>query len=420
MRNIWIVIKHEIRTTLRKPSFWLFSFLMPALLFAFQIYYVIQDNGLAVSGGDEERADTAMGRPLIGLVDEAGLIAEIPPDIPPDMFVAFPDEATARAALEAEEIDQVVFIPSDYIASGHVTVYDRNFQILRGDENIGVAFGGANERMLDYLINVNLTGDAQIATVLINPVPGVSAERHAMNPPPETAEDDRALAQIVARAMPYVYYFILIVVSGYLLRSVTAEKENRTVEVLLLSLRPNELMTGKVLGLGAVALVQLAVWLGGGMLILNRSANRLSESDFTFPPGFLVWAILFLMLGYLLYASAMAAAGAIAPTAREGGKITWLMILPLLPTLMFGSVFLEEPHGTISLVLSLFPLSAPSAMVTRLAVAQVPVWQLVVSLLGLAVTAYLFVVLAGRFFRAGNLLSLASFSWRRLATGWRQ
>jgi ABC-2 type transport system permease protein len=87
---------------------------------------------------------------------------------------------------------------------------------------------------------------------------------------------------------------------------------------------------------------------------------------------------------------------------------------------MFGSVFLEEPHGTISLVLSLFPLSAPSAMVTRLAVAQVPVWQLVVSLLGLAVTAYLFVVLAGRFFRAGNLLSLASFSWRRLATGWRQ
>jgi len=115
---------------------------MPALLLAFQIYYVIQDNGLAVSGGDEEGADTAISEPLIGLVDEAGLIAEIPPDIPPDMFVAFPDEATARAALEAEEIDQVVFIPSDYIASGHITVYDQNFQILRSGENMGGCLWG--------------------------------------------------------------------------------------------------------------------------------------------------------------------------------------------------------------------------------------------------------------------------------------
>ncbi len=116
----------------------------------------------------------------------------------------------------------------------------------------------------------------------------------------------------------------------------------------------------------------------------------------------------------------MAAAGAIAPTAREGGKVTWLLVLPLMPTLMFGSVFLEEPHGTISLVLSLFPLSAPSAMVTRLAVADVPVWQLVVSLLGLAGTTYLMVLWAARFFRADNLLSHASFNWRRLATGWRR
>lgn len=420
MRNIWIVIKHEIRTTLWKPSFWLLTFLMPALLLAFQIYYVIQGNGLAVSGTDEEGPDKAMGNPLIGLVDEAGLIAVIPPDISPDVFVAFPDEATARAALQAEEIDQYVFIHSDYVASGRITVYDRNFQLLRGDENPGVAFGGANERMLKYLINVNLSGDEQIATALINPVPGVSAERHAVSPPPDTAEDDRALAQIVARAMPYVYYFILIVVSGYLLRSVTAEKENRTVEVLLLSLRPQEFMAGKILGLSVVGLVQLAVWLGGGMLMLSQSANWLSVSDFSFPPGFLVWAILFLMLGYLLYASIMAAAGAIAPTAREGGKITWLLVLPFMPTLIFGSVFLEEPHGTISLVLSLFPLSAPSAMVTRLAVADVPIWQLLVSLLGLAGTTYLMLMWAARFFRADNLLSQASFDWHRLATGWRQ
>jgi ABC-2 type transport system permease protein len=203
------------------------------------------------------------------------------------------------------------------------------------------------------------------------------------------------------------------------MRSVVAEKENRTAEVLLLSLNPRELMIGKMLAMSLVMWLQVVVWVGGGILILNRGAELLNMARFTFPPGFLAWALLFLVFGYLLFASVMAAAGAIAPTAREGAQVTWLLILPLMPTLMFGPAFLEDPNGTLSVVLSLFPFSSPSAMVTRLAVAQVPLWQILVSLTGLAVTAYLFVVLAARFFRAGNLLSDESFNWRRLGTGWR-
>ncbi|MCL7454640.1 MAG: ABC transporter permease, partial [Anaerolineae bacterium] len=122
---------------------------------------------------------------------------------------------------------------------------------------------------------------------------------------------------------------------------------------------------------------------------------------------------------YLLFSSIMVAAGALANNAREGGQVTWLLIIPLMPTLMFGPSFVEQPHGTLALVLSLFPFSAPSAMVTRLAVADVPIWQILISLAGLAVTAYVFILLAGRFFRAGNLLSQQAFSWRRLATAWR-
>jgi ABC-2 type transport system permease protein len=91
-----------------------------------------------------------------------------------------------------------------------------------------------------------------------------------------------------------------------------------------------------------------------------------------------------------------------------------------MPTLMFGRTFAEDPNGMLAVVLSLFPLSAPSAMVTRLAVAPVPLWQILISLAGLALSAYLFIVLAGRFFRAGNLLSHDSFNWRRLATGWKR
>ena len=423
MRNVWLVVVHEIETTLKRPSFWLMTFLLPALLLGLQGYSAMQDNGLDLSGtgGDEaEEADAGADLPVIGLVDEAGLIAQIPSELPPDLFLRFSDEASARAALEADEIDQYVSIPADYIASGSVDVYDKSFQILRGGENMGVAFQSTGEWMLRHLINFNLTGDEQLLTVLRNPVPSALAERHMLNPPEETDESVRALAQVVTRVLPYVLYFILLVGTGYLLRSVVAEKENRTVEVLLLSLHPRELMVGKILGLSVVTLVQVAVWFGGGMLILNRGAALLQVSAYTFPPGFIAWAGIYLVLGFLLYASVMAAAGAIAPTVREATQVTWLLVLPLMPTLMFGELFVEQPSHPLTLVLSLFPFSAPSAMVTRLAVGEVPLWQVIVSLAGLALTTYVMVMLSGRFFRSDKLLSRTPFSLRRLATEWRR
>jgi ABC-2 type transport system permease protein len=121
------------------------------------------------------------------------------------------------------------------------------------------------------------------------------------------------------------------------------------------------------------------------------------------------------LFGYLLFASAMAAAGALSPNAREATPMTWLLIMPLLPTLLFGTLFWENPQALLVVALSLFPFSAPSAMVTRMAVGQVPVWQIFASLAGLVITTYFFIVLAARFFRAGNLLSDRSFSLKRMA-----
>jgi ABC-2 type transport system permease protein len=213
---------------------------------------------------------------------------------------------------------------------------------------------------------------------------------------------------------------LLLIGSSFLLRSVAQEKENRTAEVLLLSLSPRQLLVGKIAAGTMVLLVELAIWGAGGVLALGLGSELLKVAQFQFPPGFLAWAVLFLVLGYLLFASAMAASAAIAPNTREGNQMIWVLIIPLLPTLMFASLFVEQPNHPLVVGLSLFPFSAPSAMVTRMALTQVPLWQILLSLAGLAATAYLFVVLAARFFRSGNLLSSESFSWRRLATGWRK
>jgi ABC-2 type transport system permease protein len=427
MRNIWLVMKREVGVTFRKRSFWLLTFLMPAVLLGFNVYYVMLENDVISTGDDAESTTGETGASQtteilpIGLVDAAGLIQKMPDAIPPEMFVAFPDQAVARESLEAGKIQQYVYIPKDYIDSGEITIYDYDFQILASGENMGVAFQSDQQWMLDYLLNANLVGDEQLVTILRNPTPGALAEYHQMRAAePGTGADDEVLAGILARVIPYLYYFILIISSGYMLQSVTAEKENRTVELLLLSLRPRELMIGKILGLSLVVLFQIAVWLGGYGLSLRLRPGSLDLSQLSFPPGFLVWLILFLVLGYFLYASVMAAAGAVARTAREGGQMTWLIILPLMPTLMFADLFADDPHGLLVVILSLFPFSAPSAMITRMAIADVPIWQVLVSLLGLALTAYLFVVLAGRFFQAGNLLSTEAFKWRRFVTAWRE
>ena len=424
MRNIWLVIKHDIGVTLRQRSFWIFTFLVPVILLALNIYNVIESESVgssAPAASEEETAPEIAALPAIGLVDEANLIAEMPPGFPEDLFMRFPDKDAARAALDDGTIEQYANVPADYVRESKLEIYDRNFQIMMSGENMGVApLGGNSQWVVPYIINYNLVGDEQLLLALRNPVPGALAEYHALQPPAEAESGNQDLARIVGTALPYVYYFLLIMGGSYLMRSVVAEKENRTAEVLLVSVNPRELMIGKMLAMSVVMWLQVIVWVGGGIIMLNKGADLLNVAQYSFPPGFVAWAIVFLILGYLLYASVMAAAGAIAPNAREAGQVVWLLVMPLMPTLMFGTVFMEDPNGTLPVVMSLFPFSAPSAMVTRMALVEVPLWQLLVSLAGLAVTAYLFIVLAAQFFRSGNLLSQESFNWRRLATGWRR
>ena len=424
MRNIWLVIKHDIGVTLRQRSFWIFTFLVPVILLALNIYNVIESDALggsAPEAGEEETAPEIAGLPAIGLVDEANLVAEMPPGYPEDLFVRFPDKAAARAALEDGTVEQYVYVPADYVRDSRIEIYDMNFQIMMTGENMGVApLGGNSKWVVPYTIAYNLVDDEQLLFALQDPVPGAQAEYHALRPPVESESENQDLARIIGTALPYVYYFLLIMGGSYLMRSVVAEKENRTAEVLLVSVNPRELMIGKMLAMSVVMWLQVIVWVGGGIIMLDKGAELLNIAQYSFPPGFVAWAIAFLILGYLLYASVMAAAGAIAPNAREAGQVVWLLVLPLMPTLMFGTLFMEAPSSTLPVVLSLFPFSAPSAMVTRLALTDVPVWQILVSLAGLALTAYLFVVMAARFFRSGNLLSQDSFNLKRLATGWRK
>jgi ABC-2 type transport system permease protein len=425
MHNIWLVIKHDFGVTIRQRSFWIMTFLIPLIMLGSQIYFVVTENDIGGLGTDSTETngdEQTTAATHVGLVDPGNLIVEMPPNLETDLFITFASEDAARAALAADEIIQYVLIPRDYLQTGTVTVFDKNFQIFQDVSQMGVAFGN-NGWMLEYMINYNLIGDDQLLATLQNPTPGTLATTHQVQvatvDEAETAVAEQDLSMVVASVMPYIFYFLLLMGSSYLMRVVIVEKENRIVELLLLSVDPVGLMVGKIIAMSLVMFIQILIWVGGGILLLNNSAEFLKITLFDFPTGFLGWAIAFLILGYLLFAAIMAAAGALSNNIREAGQITWLLVIPLMPTLMFGSLFLEDPNGWLSMTLSFFPFSAPSAMVTRIAVANVPLWQRLLSLGGLAITTYIVVTLAARFFRPHHLLSTSGFNWKRLATGWR-
>jgi ABC-2 type transport system permease protein len=417
MRYIWIVARHEIFATIRRRSFWIMSFVFPALMIGFSLFSGLEEDALNFGGGEAAAAEVRL--PVVGIVDRSGLINQIPAGVPEGVFRPLADEAAAREALAAGTIDQYVVVPADFLEKGQLILYDENVTMIGAGSEHNLAAGG-NLWMLGQLIAANLAGSDELAAAIQFPVPRTPESEVALRPPEETAAPEaEATARLVGQAVLYAFYFVLIIGNGFMLQSVTAEKENRTAEVLLVSVSSRQLMIGKVLGLSAVVLLQLVIWLGGAWLAFGRGASALNLAAFDIAPGIVVWAVLFLLLGFLLYGSIMAAGGALVPSAREGGQLNIVLILPLLVVLMMATELLENPNSTLSLVLCLVPFTAPAAVVTRMVVTEVPLWQTLLSLAILAVSAYAFMLLAARFFRAGNLLSQTAFSWRRLATGWR-
>ena len=157
-------------------------------------------------------------------------------------------------------------MPANFIQSGDLIVVDSNFSVFNSLENNGY---------FEYVLRLNLVKDANLAELLDDPTAKVKTQALA----PQGAKQDDGFSSFgVPFAVLMIFYLVITMTGGFMLQSVSKEKENRTIEVLLLSLRPRDLMLGKILGLGVVALLQIVVW-GGVMLIFGGvSLNGLSSS----------------------------------------------------------------------------------------------------------------------------------------------
>jgi ABC-2 type transport system permease protein len=331
------------------------------------------------------------------------LIRAIPEAIPKDALRAYPDEAAAKRALNAGEIKAYYLIPPDYLTTGNLVYVRPDFSPLS-------AFGQAG--VMQWVLQVNLLGgDVQWTNRVLNPL----NLNVTLLQPASSRDQNNPLTFFIPYAVTFLYYIIILMSASLLLNSLTKEKENRVIEILMSTITPHQMLTGKIVGLGVVGLIQAAIWVGTSFVILRLSGRAFTlPASFQLPASFLFWGMVFFLLGYAVYASLMAAVGALVPNLREASQATFVVILPLLVPMLLISVLIQEPDGALAVSLSLFPLTAPVAMMTRLAATSVPLWQTILSAVLLTVSAILILRAVASMFRAQTLLSGQPFSLKLL------
>jgi ABC-2 type transport system permease protein len=399
MNKTLLVLKHEISTILTRPSY----------LFAIIGIPII---GAAVFGvaGQLSRAkpDQNILTQLIsspptvqaeGYIDQSGVIKDVPASVPTGLLVAFPNESSAKQALEKGEISAYYIIPVDYIQSGKINYTRTDFNPLGSS---------SQSALLEWILNVNmLGGNTQIATLVNGPS---NIKKVSLSPEPQRDENNM-LTFFLPYAVTMLFYIIILSTASLMLSSVAKEKENRVMEVLMVSVTPQQLLTGKIVGLGLVGLLQTVTWVGTGRILLARSGVTFDlPIAFQLPASFLIWGLIFFLLGFAVYASLMAGLGALVPNLREASQATIVVIFPLIIPIFLINVLISEPHSLVSTVLSLFPLTSPVAMMTRLASGGVPIWQILLAVVLLAGTAILVIRAVARMFHAQSILSGQPFS----------
>ena len=357
-----------------------------------------------------------------GVVDQANLLGpEVWGDdghvtLGPVLLERMEREAQALAALEGGELGAIYVVDADYRATGRVRAYAAEAGPL-----LSVRSATA-EPVLARLLVDRLLRDAGVdAATRDRVLDPMEVERETVTREGERrSAQDQALELLVRSGAPFMLGVLLLTAllsaSGYLVQTVALDKESKLVEVLLSSTDPDELLTGKLLGLGAAGLLQFVVWafmvVGGAGTV----AALFTSLSIPLPWEALLLSPLFFVLGYLFIGSLMLATGSLGSSVPESQKLTlgWAL-LAVLP-LMLLVILLEEPHGSVGKLLTILPFSAPLTVVVRTSLdpAGIATWEILLALAVLLMSTWLAIRVGARLFRIGLLLSGSRPSWGEL------
>ncbi len=420
MKKTILVIRQELINTFSRRSYLVVAIGIPILsVLILGGIKLIQsqsgnENTISTSPAEEWQME------IEGYVDQSGLIQIVPEDLPKGHLIAYENEDQAKQALASGEISAYYIIPADYVDTGKVFyVFPDNKTLIDDGQNW----------VIKWTLMVNLLGgDLETAGRIWNPVSelreqdiSTSAAEGNTTPSdacsrPGSACQSNDLIRYIPSIMAALFFVTFMNSSTMLFSSVAIEKENRTLEVILLSISPRQLLAGKSIGLAIAGLIQTVVWLGAVYTIFNIGGSTLNLPEgFTFPVNIVLWSLIFFLGGFGIYASLMAGVGALVPKIKEAGAANLIVLSPLLLGYLIGIMapIAESAEAVLPIILSFFPLTAPIVMVMRLTNSFVPFWQSLLSLGLILATNILVIRATASIFEAQNLLSGQPFSVKR-------
>jgi ABC-2 type transport system permease protein len=401
MNRIFVVARHEYLTNVRRWEFLLLTFGFPFIGLLIGVLAMIptmfllgkMPQQVRVGVVDETKRFT-FPQEIEPLKIELPKFSKVATALPQFQFRPFPDIDKAKAALQTKTLDAFLVIPRDYVKRGIVHYY-----IWQEKEESLFDEGELKEPPLESILIKGLLKGKVTEEVMQRVLKPYRLEQHIVGPR-QPKKKNALISQLV---IPYAFTMMLVmaifVASGYLLRGVADEKEGRVAEIILSSVTAQDLFIGKVLGLGAVGLTQVGVWLvmGGTPLLFTTFIAD-------FPVRALVAAPILFLLGYALFGVLFAALGAVGGSWRESQQLSaWISMLAIVP-LTFMPILLDQPNGGFSIALSLFPFTAPMTVITRLALTDVPFYQILLSIASMVITVVLIVKLCVKIFRTGMLI----------------
>ncbi len=407
MRKIWLVVKREYLTRVRTKGFVLSTVGLPLFsvgIFALTLVLATRktDHTLKISLLDN------LGNlaPQIA----AGMKEKLPNGQPSYEIVRVWDrpasEEKARQELNEQirqgRLDGFLEVPKDILEGKAAAFHTRN----PGDFQTTAALGRA---VNDAVVERRLSDHGVHLDNLSKFVRGVGISMVKVTEKGESEEKGQTF--IVGLVVVMILYITLVVYGVATMRSVVEEKTTRIVEILASSVKPSHLLTGKILGVAAVGFTQYLIWGLSGILLTGYGASMASAMvpgaslpNLHLPASLLVYAAVFFLVSYLLYASMYAALGAMVSSDEELQQVQLPVTLMLVVSFLIYPVIMRDPSSGTSVLLSLIPFFAPVLMVLRIALQMPPFWQIALSLLLSLLTTAGIVQVSAKIYRVGILM----------------
>ena len=388
MNKTYLIFKHEFLGAIKKVGFIVMTLIVPVLALlaigAFELVTTLTE-------------PSAKEVTTVGYVDEVGIFSD-QTDQGLIKLISFASKEEATQALVSREVSEYIVIPSDYTSSGTIQRYTLA-------KELGIP--SITAYLIDSFLAWNLLKDdvsPEIITAIVSPL---NLEVTRLDQNGDIAQEQGNIGNII---IPFIFAmllsFALMLGSNSLISGLGEEKESRLIQVLLSSVSVRDLLIAKVLALGTAGLLQVLVWLISLPLMLNLASSSFGGflSDIQIPANFLFLGVVYFLLGYLLFAVFSVGLGGISSSTTEAHSLSMFYILMGFVPLWFFAGLINFPNSPIWVVLTIFPITAPVQTMLRLGVSDIPVWQIVISIVVLGLSIIVGLYLAIKIFRMFMLM----------------